>query len=148
MTIKNWVFSVLLALPASGLVSAEDEVKTAAGEKTELGVVIGRPSGISGKFFLSEKDAVDAVIGYGSKMMFHADYLRHDFNAFKVTEGRMPLYYGAGLLIKEKNFYAQVKIGFEYLFETNPLGLFLEIAPAIGADFDFQGGVGARYRLK
>ena len=119
-----------------------------AKNSSEVGVVIGKPTGVSGKYFLSEKNAVDGVVGFSSGFMFHCDYLWHDFNALKVNEGQLPLYYGLGALVTEKNFYVQGKIGIEYLFDTNPLGISIEIAPAIGTDFIFQGGVGVRYRLK
>ena len=114
----------------------------------EVGVVIGKPTGISGKYFLSEKTAIDGVVGFGSGFMAHFDYLWHNFESLKVNEGKLPYYYGGGFLITEKNFCVQGKIGIEYLFDTNPLGIFIEIAPAVGTDFIFQGGVGVRYRLK
>lgn len=123
---------------------------TAASAKNsgEAGIVLGNPSGFSGKFFLSDKNAVDIVIGLDRGMSLHADYLWHDFEAFKVNEGSMPFFYGVGVLITEKGLFAQGKIGLEYLFETNPLGIFVEVAPAFGPDFRFQGGMGVRHRLK
>jgi hypothetical protein len=114
----------------------------------EVGIVLGNPSGFSGKFFLNDKNAVDVVVGLDRSMSVHADYLWHDFEAFEVNEGVMPLYYGAGVLITDKGLHLQGKIGLEYLFETNPLGIFIEVAPAFGPDFRFQGGLGVRYRLK
>ncbi|MBI5573718.1 MAG: hypothetical protein HY919_04090 [Elusimicrobia bacterium] len=115
---------------------------------SEIGVIIGKPVGISGKCMLSEKTAIDGVFGFGSGFMAHLDYLWHDFNALKVNEGKLPFYYGVGALVSEKNFCVQGKLGLEYLFDTNPLGIFIEIAPAVGTDFIFQGGIGVRYRLK
>ena len=135
---KVGVLLSLLGLLGLGVVS---------GKGFEIGVVLGEPSGISGKYMLSDKTAIDGVIGFGSGIMFHCDYLWHDYNALKVTEGQMPLYYGIGALVTEKDFCVQGKIGLEYLFDTNPLGIFIEIAPAVGTDFIFQGGVGIRYRL-
>ena len=114
----------------------------------EVGVVLGNPSGFSGKFFLNDKNAVDVVVGLDRGMSVHADYLWHDFGAFEVNEGAMPLYYGVGGLVTDKGLHLQGKIGLEYLFETNPLGIFIEVAPAFGTEFRFQGGIGVRYRLK
>lgn len=119
-----------------------------AKNKNAAGIVLGNPSGLSGKFFLSDKNAVDMVIGLDKSMSVQADYLWHDFEAFKVNEGLMPLYYGAGILVTDKGLYAQGKIGIEYLFETNPLGIFIEVAPAFGPGFRFQGGLGVRHRMK
>lgn len=114
----------------------------------EVGVVLGKPTGVSGKYFVSNKNAIDCVIGFGSGFMAHFDYLWHNFEKLKVSEGKLPFYYGGGFLIADKNFYVQGKLGLEYLFDTNPLGVFIEIAPAVGADFIFQGGIGVRYGLK
>ena len=119
-----------------------------AKNNSEVGVIIGNPTGISGKYFISNKNAVDCVVGFGSGFMAHLDYLWHNFESLKVNEGKLPYYYGGGFLITGKNFCVQGKIGLEYLFDTNPLGIFIEVAPAIGTDFIFQGGVGVRYRLK
>ena len=121
-----------------------------AKNNSEIGIVIGQPSGFSRKFFVSEKNtnAIDCSVGFGSGFMAHFDYLWHNFESLKVNEGKLPYYYGGGFLITEKNFCVQGKIGIEYLFDTNPLGIFIEIAPAVGTDFIFQGGVGVRYRLK
>lgn len=124
------------------------EVCIFAKNNSEVGVIIGKPTGISGKYFVSNKNAFDCVIGFGSGFMTHFDYLWYNFETLKVSEGKLPFYYGGGFLITEKRFYVQGKIGLEYLFETNPLGIFIEIAPAVGTSFIFQGGVGVRYRLK
>ena len=116
----------------------------------EIGVVVGKPAGVSGKYFLSEKNAIDGVVGLDqySKFMFHCDYLWHNFNALKVNEGNLLFYYGGGFLTMGKKNYVQGKIGIEYLFDTNLLGMFIEIAPAVWTDFMFQSGIGVRYRLK
>ena len=119
-----------------------------AQNRHEAGIVLGNPSGFSGKFFLNDKNAIDVVAGLDRGMSVHTDYLWHDFEVFEVNEGAMPLYYGVGVLFTDKGFYLQGKIGLEYLFETNPLGIFIEAAPAVGPDFRFQGGIGVRYRLK
>ncbi|MDD5688462.1 MAG: RnfABCDGE type electron transport complex subunit D [Elusimicrobia bacterium] len=142
--IMKKVFGLLIFLLISGMGFVFAQQK----DKPEIGVIIGEPSGISGKIFVSQKNAIDIVAGFGSGLMVHVDYLWHDFEALKVNEGKFPLYYGAGVMIKKENFYVQGKIGIEYLFDTNPLGIFIEAAPAIGNDFVFQGGVGVRYRLK
>ncbi len=49
-----------------------------------LGIVLGSPSGISGKYWLSEKHAVDAAIAFSWDNFFilYSDYLFHFPNAF------------------------------------------------------------------
>ncbi|MEW6558304.1 MAG: hypothetical protein AB1349_13320 [Elusimicrobiota bacterium] len=117
-------------------------------EVVEIGIILGKPTGIAGKYFVSNKNAIDCSIGFDASFLAHFDYLWHNFEHLKVSECKLPFYYGGGILIAEKDFCIQGKLGLEYLFETNPLGVFIEIAPAVGTNFIFQGSVGVRYRLK
>lgn len=142
MSVKNRLFVVVLWITMNLTIAQ-------AKEHSELGIVLGRPLGLSGKIFVTERNAIDIVVGGDSDgIMLHSDYLWHDFTAFKVSEGQLPFYYGAGLLITAKDFCVQGKIGLEYLFDTNPLGIFIEFAPAFGTSFISQAGVGVRYRIK
>ena len=129
-------------------VFAEDSIFIKNKNNIEAGIAIGRPAGITGKYFVTDTDAVDAGMGFGPDFMVDFDYLMHNFTALKVSEGEMPFYYGVGLLFGRDIFCMQLKAGLEYSFETNPLGIFIEAAPAFGSDFIFQGCVGVRYRIK
>jgi hypothetical protein len=123
-----------------------------------IGVVLGEPSGISGKYWLSEHTAVDGAFGYsfGDRYRFSVDYLVHT-NAFDSPE--FPLYYGVGGAMAGDRGYltksrrgdfalgARGVIGVSYLFKRAPLDAFLEIAPIIfiappiGLSMDFCFGV-------
>jgi len=45
----------------------------------------------------------------------------------------------------------RVPVGLNYLFEENPLGLFLELAPTVNlapdTDFDMNGALGIRFYI-
>ncbi|OGS38300.1 MAG: hypothetical protein A2551_08265 [Elusimicrobia bacterium RIFOXYD2_FULL_34_30] len=128
------------------------ELKKIQKDELEIGVVLGEPTGLSFKYPSSKRNSIDFTAGLGSGFIMHFDYLWNDFKAFEVNEGKLPFYYGGGFLVaiddKDSEFCIQGKIGIEYLFETNPLGIFIELAPAFGTDFIMQAGLGVRYRLK
>ena len=70
-----------------------------------LGVIIGEPTGLSAKAWLSDNTAADAgaawsVWGGYQALHIHADFLLHSFNVFPVDPGELPLYYGVGGRIK------------------------------------------------
>ena len=76
-----------------------------------LGVIIGEPTGLSAKYWLSHDNALDFGLGWsvggnwvgrarshddrGRRVHYHMDYLWHSFNAIHSNQ-RFPLYYGIG----------------------------------------------------
>ena len=58
----------------------------AQSENFGLGAIIGKPTGISGKYWLNNENAIDAALGYSfennSSINIHADYLWHIYNVF------------------------------------------------------------------
>ncbi len=124
-----------------------------------LGVLIGEPTGISAKLWLTGTGAVDAAAAWSTRgnnsLHLHADYLHHFFGLFPVTQGKLPLYVGAGGRIRfagNPKFGARVPVGLAYLFPTIPVDIFLEIAPIVDlapdTGFDINGGIGARYYFR
>lgn len=122
-----------------------------------LGVVVGDPTGISGKLWTSKTTALDGAaawsLGRHARFQFQLDYVYHNFSAIKVQEGRFPIYYGFGARIKseehETGLGVRVPVGLDYIFAKAPVDIFLEIAPAVTlvpdttADFDI--GLGVRF---
>jgi len=133
---KKIIIAAIILL-ASNL-KAQDNERSA-------GFFIGKPFGITAKLDLSKKNAIDVILAFDSDVKFHVDYLWKDYERFKVSEGKLPLYYGGGIMFDDDDFCLQLKGGIEYAFETNPLRIFIEIAPAFGTTFLIQGGVGIRY---
>lgn len=123
-----------------------------------IGVVLGEPTGVSGKYWLSEQTAIDGAFGYsfGDRFRVSLDYLVHT-NAFEAPE--FPLYYGVGGAISgDRGYIAKSRsgdfalgvrgvVGVSYLFKRAPLDAFLEIAPIVfiapplGLSIDFCFGI-------
>jgi hypothetical protein len=122
-----------------------------------IGVVVGEPTGISLKHWLSAKTAVDAAVAWSfareSSFHLHADYLMHAFDEFD-TEESVPLYYGIGGRLKtsdggDARLGVRGVIGIGYLFREAPIDLFFELAPVLDVaprtELSINGGFGARY---
>lgn len=133
-----------------------------------LGVMVGEPTGLSFKAWTSNTTAFDAglawSLGRRDAIHIHADYLWHNFDVFAndVDQGQLPVYYGIGgrlVLIDDDPgpdgdeddaiFGVRVPVGINYLFEENPIGLFLEVAPIVNlvpsTDLDVDAALGARF---
>lgn len=132
------------------------------GAKGELGagIILGSTTGLSGKFWMADKSALDAAAGWNFEnrwFAFQAGYLYH----FPVGDSAGPLaaYAGAGGLFEykpppddyspsQKHLSARVPLGLEYRYK--PIGFFAEIQPIFlflfeRFTFDFGGGLGARF---
>jgi hypothetical protein len=124
----------------------------ARGRDFGAGIAIGNPTGISGKYWLNSRNAVDGELAFpGSNDVYlHVDYLWHDYNAFpKPEQGRLPLYYGVGGFASVDRVGPRGVIGIEYIFAKNPFDLFLELAPELNIapslGMTLTGGIGGRY---
>lgn len=123
--------------------------------------MVGEPTGISVKYWLSAKTAIDGGIGMSfykaSSLQLHADYLYHDFNLFNE---KFPFYIGIGGRIKmknnDKNYDTQlglrVPFGIAYMPSSTPIDAFLEIVPILDivtkGEFSFNSAIGVRYYFK
>jgi hypothetical protein len=121
-----------------------------------LGIVVGEPTGISGKYWTSRTTAIDGAVAWSfnheGSFYIHGDFLKHHFEIIDISEGQMPLYYGIGakaVFADDGIFGAHVPLGIAYLFEGAPLDVFLEIRPGLNllpaTEFDMSGGIGVRY---
>lgn len=121
-----------------------------------LGVIIGEPTGISGKLWLNNKHAVDGAVawstGKNNDLHLHADYLLHLYDLITVEKGKLPLYFGIGGRIKfetKSNAGVRIPVGLNYMFVNTPLDIFLEVVPLLelapDTDFDFNAAVGIRF---
>jgi hypothetical protein len=136
-----------------------------------LGVIIGEPTGITVKKWLSYNHAVDAGAGWSfsenNSVHFHADYLFHNFDLLDAGSlgGRLPVYFGLGGRLKLQNHDndrgrnhdhalagARLPLGIAYEFPRDPVELFAEIVPVVDlipdADFDINAAVGVRFYFK
>jgi len=121
-----------------------------------IGIILGEPTGLSGKLWLTQKTAVDGALAWslwdGGAVHIHADFLVHNFNLINVSQGQLPLYIGIGPRIKLANdpmLGVRVPFGLAYLFGSAPLDVFLELVPILelipASDFHFNSAIGIRY---
>jgi hypothetical protein len=130
-----------------------------------LGIIVGEPTGLSAKAWLSGNAAVDAAAGWSMRHRYvhlHADFLLHNFGLLNVDPGDLPLHYGIGgrLVLTggdkddkdEMTVGLRVPVGVSYLFDTAPFDLFLEVVPLLNllpeTEFDINGAVGVRYYFR
>ncbi len=131
-----------------------------------LGLIIGEPTGVSAKYYLSDDTALDfaaggAVIGRGIQV--HADYLWHPWILEEQDSFALPLYVGPGLRVLRRDsgggdedhmrIGIRAVLGILFDFRTVPLDVFVEVAGV--ADyrtlddshfgFDINAGAGVRY---
>lgn len=129
-----------------------------AGNKYELGFIVGEPTGISAKQNLGGDKALDAAAAWsfsGEKSLsLHSDHLWFRNNVFKVEKGRLPLYYGIGARLKLQDrslIGARFPIGLQYFFPEERFTVFIEIAPVLDlfpdTDFDLNAAIGFRVLL-
>lgn len=122
-----------------------------------VGLMIGEPTGISFKYWSSQKHALAGgaawSLGQYEAVHLHGDYLWHTYSLFDdIEKGQLPFYYGIGgrvvLVTNDAILGVRVPVGLNYRFENSPLDLFLEVAPTMNlvpdTDFDINGALGMR----
>jgi len=144
---KKIIFIALIGICSLGLLAQDNGIG--------LGIIVGEPTGISAKSWISSSDAVDAGVAWSISngwFHIHADYLRHAFNLIDVEKGSLPLYYGIGARVgfgNDVQIGVRVPVGLNYLFDGTPLDVFIEIVPGLAiipdTKFDMEGGIGVRY---
>ena len=123
-----------------------------------LGIVIGEPTGLSLKSWLSERNAIDGAIAWSvegdNDLQLQADYVFHNFDLITVEKGKFPLYFGIGVRFafrenKDDRLGLRIPVGLDYIFAGERFDAFLEIVPVMDlvpdTDFDLEGAIGARY---
>jgi hypothetical protein len=125
-----------------------------------LGIIIGEPTGLSGKYWLNNNNALDFGLAYSfvrhnSAVSLHADYLYHAFDVIK-SDYRFPIYYGFGARLRlvdgdDNALGARGVIGVAWLSDKLPIDVFLELVPVFNlfpsTSLNFDMGFGARFYL-
>lgn len=125
--------------------------------------MLGVPSGLSGKYFLSADTALDFGVGVVREwrdrdgLHLHADFLWHPVSLVNAPALAMPLYFGVGGRLwdwdgdadNELFVGARVPVGIALDFNNVPLDVFFELAfvlDIIGdVEADLNGAIGVRY---
>ncbi len=166
-----WIIG-LAVLAGSGVASAEQE----GPEKGTfgLGLIIGEPTGIAAKLYLSNDTAIAAAVGLaivGDGIHASADYLWHPWILTGQDDPEskfvMPAYLGAGGRVldhdrgrgadEDFHFGVRAVAGIMFDFKEIPLDVFVEVAGVVdyvvssadeahgGIGFDVNAGAGVRY---
>jgi hypothetical protein len=143
--------ALVAAIALSSTVARADEPGTHLGgtEKGTMGIglIIGEPSGICGKLYLSDDQAVQAAVGgalIGGGIQAHADYVFHPLILQQRDSFVLAAYVGPGLrLIQYSNgrndstFAVGIRAVGGLLFDFEiPIDAFVEASPV----FEFESG--------
>ncbi|MCE9613699.1 MAG: hypothetical protein K8T26_05445 [Lentisphaerae bacterium] len=159
-----WVWACLLAVTAS---SVWAQTPDAGAPRFGLGLILGEPTGISAKYWLSSTRALDAAAAWSlsddERVQLHADYLLHNEDLIhpKDLHEKLPVYYGIGgrILLSDSDngrghddderLGIRFPLGVTYLFVTSPLDVFAEIVPVLDlvpdTDLELSAAIGARF---
>ena len=121
-----------------------------------LGVMLGEPTGISTKGWVSGSNAIDGGIAWSftkkASFHIHADYLMHLYNLINVPKGKLPFYFGIGARVKfsdKTKVGIRIPLGLDYQFAGAPIDIFLELVPILElvpkTEFSFNAALGARF---
>jgi hypothetical protein len=135
--------------------------KTSRGFETNktfgLGLELGEPTGLNGKYFLSDAGALDFGVGwiyqhyyYGDGVNLYADYLFHPASLVSAEAFELPFYIGIGLrywsfdycdvnpdiCYRGSSIGVRIPVGISFDFNNAPLDIFLQLVPVI----DFASG--------
>ena len=130
----------------------------AQSDKLGLGVIIGAPTGLSGKYWIAEDRAVDFAFGFTmfgdrSRFSIHADYLYHLAGVIP-SSAEIPFYYGFGIRIRthakeQGSFGVRGVCGLLVNLREMPVELFFEAAPVFqllpDTKLKLDAAIGGRY---
>lgn len=149
-----------LTLSLLFMVFAVSTIQTAEAQNrptnTELGIILGEPTGVSFKFWQSGSTAIDGAVawsfGRNESVHVHADYLFH--NNLDVDQGELLFYYGPGVkavFADDPRVGVRFPLGLQYIIDSTRLSLFFEVAPTFdlvpSTSFGVDGGLGLRFFL-
>ncbi len=121
-----------------------------------LGVILGEPTGVSAKYWVGSRNAVDGGLAWSFRhsgfFHVHADYLWHIPLKLESVE-RLNFYVGIGGRLGFGSgstlVGARIPVGLVYWPSSVPLDVFLEVAPVLdlapATEFSGNGGIGVRF---
>ena len=132
-----------------------------------LGVIIGSPTGISGKYTFSSDHAIDGALAWDlndDHVHFHGEYLWLKDKGLRLDSLVLDWYFGLGgrlvLLDKDNNrrgddddykLGVRGPIGIGYTFADPRIEVFGELSLILNlleeTDVDLDGGIGARFHF-
>jgi hypothetical protein len=153
MTRRIMLALVLCALSAGGATA-----QPAGAGPFGIGIIIGEPTGIDAKYYLSHANAVEFAAAWSlesdNTFQIHGDYLFHNYDLIKVERGELPLFFGVGARVAFREnaddlIGIRFPVGLDYNFDGAPLDVFVQIVPILelapSTDFELEGAIGARF---
>ena len=160
--------TALLLVTTSSQAKRHNKNQVAADHGFGIGVILGEPTGVSAKYWLGERSALDFAFGLSvggdrlnhdgdndfSRVHLHADYLYHFYDVIRTSSNRVPLYFGAGPRVNfaggyGASFGVRGVAGIDCMFENVPIDIFAEVAPVFQVGYNvglgLEGGIGVRY---
>lgn len=104
-----------------------------------VGISIGNPTGLNGKYWLDNKSAIDGGLAYSigkhSNVSIHSDYLLHSEGAFFFNDVHpLDLYYGIGGRMEfadDIEVGVRIPVGLLHTVENGSADMFAEVAPIV-----------------
>jgi hypothetical protein len=121
-----------------------------------LGIILGEPTGISGKLWTGHGNAIDGAVAWSfddeDAVYLHGDFLFHKFYQYEEWRHRLLPYYGIGGRLKfedKTKVGIRIPLGMNYLLVNSPLDFFIEVVPLLdlapSTEFSLDGAIGIRY---
>jgi hypothetical protein len=123
-----------------------------------LGIIIGEPTGINGKFFLNRINAIEGSAAWSlegaNDFQLQGDYLFHNYDLIKVQTGELPVFFGVGGMVsfrenRDNLVGIRFPVGLDYFFAGAPFDVFGEIVPILlvapSTDFEIEAALGVRF---
>ena len=157
--------AVLVLLALAGVAHADDDKRAVDKGNLGVGLILGEPTGICAKLYLSNDQAIQAAVGsafFLGGLQFHADYVFHPFILQQRDSFVLPFYLGPGIWTFDhtgnsgEHYFAiglRAVAGLLFDFKTVPLDAFVEVAgvldhgfkDSVGNEINLNVGAGARY---
>lgn len=145
LVLPGFVTAVCLITPAY---AEENRDKGSTG----IGIIVGEPTGICGKLYVQDDQAIQAAVGFaflGGGVQLHGDYVFHPFILQKRDSFVLATYIGPGIRLIDYregrgNDYFALGLrgvgGLLFDFTNNPLDAFIEVAGVF--EYGFRDGKG------
>lgn len=153
----------LSAMTAATLFSLPTAAEARTNRKFGAGVILGDPTGLSAKYFLDRRHALDFALNYDlndDEFHFHAGYLLHlnslghDLQPYVGIGGRLRVHdhdhhHHHDHDHDDTHLGARVPLGLAWMPGRTPIDIFIEVAPVLNVipdmDVDVDAGLGVRY---
>jgi hypothetical protein len=155
---------VLVPLALLFVAASGPSAHAQAGDGFGLGLIIGDPTGLSGKGFVSQTNAIDFAVGFSfindDHLHVHADYLWH-FDSKRGSSAQLDLHLGVGPTLGMHyhegrgtgddwiGIGARGPFGLTMAFLEAPFDIFVEIAAGLwlvpDPNFDLDAAIGGRF---